>query len=267
MEKNTKKKKVIITLIIFVILYLGLMMLITNPSRQKKLDLQASDYLILGYDSVWKYRDGIWKDVENLEEVLEVKNFDVYIDNQNKGKYELRLRNDIWNYYDLNGKQMKFSGEILAISTSKNYSVPKIEKQSLTAEDLPLINEQLKQDNISIISINELYLGSKILYDINSDGKQEKLIYFTTMYAEGNVDGKVVSMVMIQEENKTQILKKEIVDKVYEYRDGHVFVISNLLKYNDNNYNIIIKQFRPMGNQEDNHFMYAIQDGKYIQVK
>lgn len=267
MEENTKKKKIIIVLVIFVILYVGLMLLITNPSRQKELDIQASDYLILGYDSVWKYRDGLWKDVDNLEEVLEVKNFEVYIDNQNKGKYELRLRNDIWNYYDLEGNQMKFSGEILAISTNRNYSVPKIEKQNLTTEDLSLINDQLKQDNISIMSTNELYLGSKILYDINSDGKEEKLIYFTTMYAENNVDGKVVSMVMIQTENQIEVLKKEIVDKIYEYRDGHVFVISNLLKYNDNNYNIIIKQFRPMGNQEDDHLMYAKQDGKYIQVK
>lgn len=213
-------------------------------------------YLIFNDSGAFKYEDNKWTTFNNEEDSIFDKEFNVYIDNEYKGKYEIRYVNDMWYYFDENNDSQDFSGELFAYNSKDNITLANIKKEEINENDISYLNDVLKDENIEM-NINDYYrINEKVNFDIDSDGKEE------TIYAISNADvmenqDKVFSTVFYVKNKKTYTLKLDIYDESED--NYYLYSVNNLFEMEKNGkYYLSINQFSDMTNANNGTLLYQL---------
>lgn len=248
MKKN-KKKIIIGIVLIFVLIAIGVYLFL---SKTKKNDT----YLIFNDSGTFKYEDEEWTTFNNAEDPIFDNDFNVYIDNEYKGKYEIRYVNDMWYYFDENNDSQDFSGELFAYNSKDDITLANIKKQEIDENDISYLNDVLKDEDIKT-GINDYYrINEKIDFDVDGDGKEE------TIYAISNADvmenqDKVFSTVFYVKNNKIHTLKLDAYDSDEE--NYYLYSINNLFELEKNGkYYLSINQFSDMTNANNGTLLYQL---------
>lgn len=249
MKKNSKKWKIILVFIILVIILLiGGFAYFHN--QNKPLYLVFKDY------GAFKYEDDKWYNLEIANDKIFDKKFTVFIDNEKKGKYEIRYFSDRWYYFDDNRDSIDFTGDLFAYYGDKDISVTNLEKQKLNIGDLEYLNKVLKKENIEVNNVDNYRINEKVILDIDADEKEE------TIYAVSNADvmennGKVFSCVFYVKDNKVYTLKLNIYENSKE--TYYLYSINNLFQMENNGkYFLSIVQFSDMTNENNGISLYGL---------
>lgn len=245
-----KKNKILIGIIIIVVL-IGIFIFFQNQSKK-------NDYFVIGDYGTFKYEKGKWSTFDRESNNIFDNKFDVYIDNESKGNYEIRYFNDKWYYFDKNMDSQNFTGNLFAYYTDKEIEVAKIEKGTLTESDMTYLNKVLNKEKI-IMQVNDYYrINEKISFDIDSDGTEE------IIYAVSNADimennGKTFSCVFYVKNEKIITLILETYD---DNEDEYLLYSVNTLFQMENNgkYYLSIDQFSDMSNENNGVILYGLNN-------
>lgn len=248
MKKN-KKKIIIGVVLIFILIAIGVYLFL---NKTKKNDT----YLIFNDSGAFKYEDEEWTTFNNAEDPIFDNDFNVYIDNEYKGKYEIRYVNDMWYYFDENNDSQDFSGELFAYNSKDDITLANIKKQEIDENDISYLNDVLKDEDIKT-GINDYYrINEKIDFDVDGDGKEE------TIYAISNADvmenqDKVFSTVFYVKNDKIHTLKLDVYDSDEE--NYYLYSINNLFELEKNGkYYLSINQFSDMTNANNGTLLYQL---------
>ncbi len=248
MKKN-KKKIIIGVVLIFILIAIGVYLFL---NKTKKNDT----YLIFNDSGAFKYEDEEWTTFNNAEDPIFDNGFNVYIDNEYKGKYEIRYVNDMWYYFDENNDSQDFSGELFAYNSKDDITLANIKKQEIDENDISYLNDVLKDEDIKT-GINDYYrINEKIDFDVDGDGKEE------TIYAISNADvmenqDKVFSTVFYVKNDKIHTLKLDVYDSDEE--NYYLYSINNLFELEKNGkYYLSINQFSDMTNANNGTLLYQL---------
>lgn len=248
MKKN-KKKLIIGIVLFFVLIAIGVYLFLIIAKKN-------DTYLIFNDSGAFKYEDNKWTTFNNEEDSIFDKQFNVYIDNEYKGRYEIRYVNDMWYYFDENNDSQDFSGELFAYNSKDDITLANIKKQEIDENDIFYINDILTDADIKM-DINDYYrINEKVNFDIDSDGNEE------TIYAISNADvmenqDKVFSTVFYVKNNKVHTLKLDVYDSDEE--NYYLYSINNLFELEKNGkYYLSINQFSDMTNVNNGTLLYQL---------
>lgn len=248
MKKN-KKKLIIGIVLVFVLIAIGVYLFLIIAKKN-------DTYLIFNDSGAFKYEDNKWTTFNNEEDSIFDKQFNVYIDNEYKGRYEIRYVNDMWYYFDENNDSQDFSGELFAYNSKDDITLANIKKQEIDKNDIFYINDILTDADIKM-DINDYYrINEKVNFDIDSDGNEE------TIYAISNADvmenqDKVFSTVFYVKNNKVHTLKLDVYDSDEE--NYYLYSINNLFELEKNGkYYLSINQFSDMTNVNNGTLLYQL---------
>ncbi len=252
---KNKKAIIIVTSIIGVYLVLAVILFGWDNFTNKFQSL----YIMLDSGDKWVLKDGHFKDVEDDKE-YNWKKFDVYVNNQLLGNYNL-LYNNIWYLFDDNRNSKSYGGSLIAIRGNKKYEVIDFQEEDLNEEDLKKVKNVLKSENIEYTY--NLSYKKKVTLDVDGDSKEE------TIYAISNVftsePNQKFSIVFIDNDG-IEVLYKDVKkpSKMYEMCMPKVKFIIDIDK--DLKYEIITEctYFSVMGSCDS---LYKIKNNSYKKFK
>ena len=140
-------------------------------------------------------------------------NYLVYQKDNYLGEYKVEFVNK-WNFFDINGNWINLQSDFLAGSINTNLVVKEYEKRAMSSEETMEINKILQKNKItkySILSQNEV-----ILYDLNQDGLEEKVIFASNVTDESN-DEKLFSMVVGVIQDRYEVLFIDVFNQHENY--------------------------------------------------
>lgn len=250
---NSKKSIIILVIIIVTYLFLAIIFFGFEDFMNKFQGLE----IMLSNGEKWQLKDGKWSNIEDNED-YNWKKFDVYIDNQLFGEYDL-LYNNKWYIFDSSRKSIKYNGKILAIRGNKKYQVIEFQEQDLDVNGEELLKNILDQHNIDYPQ--EFTYAKKVTLDIDGDDKEENIYTVSNAFTYETDVNKKFSIIFINGDNK-QILYHKYVDVGDQY-DLCVPKINSIIDIDeDSNYEIIFEcnYFSEMGSCGS---LYELSDGTY----
>lgn len=244
-----KKKKSLMIIIIIIVILIGIFILFQNQSNKK-------DYFVIGDYGTFKYEKGKWSTFDRESNNIFDNKFNVYIDNQEKGKYEIRYFNDKWYYFDNEMDSQNFTGNLFAYYSDKNMSVANVEKETLTESDMVYLNKVLKKEKITMQADDYYRINEKISFDIDGDDIEENI------YAVSNADimennGKTFSCLYYVKNDKPITLVLETYDNNED--EYLLYSVNTLFKMENNGkYYLSIDQFSDMSNENNGVLLYGL---------
>lgn len=264
-----KKNKIILLIGILIISYFMLMFLLTKDEFLADYKINNYSQLIIEYDTLWQWKGKNWENIKKTNALLDKKDFKVYINNSYKGQYKLKYNNDVWEYYNHDNKQEKFSGDLLAVNSTLPFEIAGTNIQKVNEKDIKVINQLLNPKGLSINNSSELLINEKVIFDFNQDGEDEAILNVSNMYTDDKLNSDLVySLVLYIDNEKIMPIINNVTTKDKEYSNGYAYGISHIININNSpNYDIIIKRFRPLSNNYDCHIIYTWKDTGYEILK
>ncbi len=244
-----KNNKIILILIILILVIIGIFVFYINKNKK-------AIYLIFNDSGAFKYEDKEWATFDKEENAIFDDKFNIFINNENKGKYEIRYVNDKWYFFNEDRDSIDFSGDLFAYHSKENISLANIKKQELNNQDISYLNKVLKKENLEVNSLNGYRINEKVSLDIDGDDKEE------TIYAVSNADimennGKVFSCVYYVKNNKVYTLRLDVYDNNAD--EYYLYTINNLFKMENNGkYYLSITQFSDMTSENNGTYLYGL---------
>ena len=169
-EKGTKRTIIFSSLLLIICIIIIILVNIRTKSI----------YIVVN-DRGLQYNNSSWSNIDLKSQIFGKYKFNVYKGNENKGVYEINYVNDQWYFFDENNDSYHFDeGDLLAYYG--DVDVVGINVESLTIDDLSIINEALKEKDLYISTLDELSSHSKVVYDFDNDNKNE------VIYTLNNID-------------------------------------------------------------------------------
>jgi len=250
-----KNKKNIIIVIVIIVAYLALAIVLFG--WENFINKFQGINIMLSTGEKWQLKDGIWSNMEDSKE-YNWKKFDVYINNQLLGNYDL-MYNNKWYIFDGNRKSIKYDGKLLGISGNKKYEVIDFQKQNLDTKGENLLKQILKDDNIDYPKSFEL--AEKVTLDIDGDGNDETIYTISNAFTYDTDINKEFSIIFI-DDDEVQVLYKRYSD-VQNHYDLCVPRVSNVIDINkDSKYEIIFEctYYSELGSCS---MLYELSDDEY----
>jgi len=224
MDKNTKR------IIIFGSLLLILCIILIAFINKK-----AKPIYIVMNDRGVQYQNSNWTNIDLNSQIFGKYQFTVYDGNENKGNYEINYVNDRWYFFDENKNSHNLElGNVLAYYG--DVSVEEFNTESLSDDDLAVINGALSKKDYSISSLAELTSAEKVVYDFDNDGSLE------TMYSFNNIDQDseyAYSGLIYTNEENVEIVALDIND-MDDQDDLKLYSFNNIIRLNNKNNNYLI---------------------------
>lgn len=246
-----KKNGIWIILVILVLIIIGVFIYMRNANQGKN-----DSYIVFNDSSVFRYHKEKWEKISKEENRVFDNRFDVYMDNNYEGKFEIRYVNDKWYYFDENMDSKDLSGDMFAYYSKNDISLAKNKIEQVNSEDINYINKALKKKKIVVNENTNYIMNEKISYDVDSDGKNE------TIYALSNADvledlTDTFSTVFYIKNNKVYTLLLE--NYTNESENVVLYSINNLFAFKDENkYYLSINEFSDMNNDNNNTILYGL---------
>ena len=254
-----KNKRNIIIIVVIIVFYLALAIIFFGwESFMNK--FQGLN-IMLSTGEKWQLKDGKWSDIKD-ESKYNWEKFDVYIDNQLLGNYDL-LYNDKWYIFDENKKSIKYDGKILAIRGNKKYEVIEFNEKDLNDDGKNALREVLSEYDIDYPK--ELTYAKRVNLDIDGDSKEETIYTISNAFTYETELNKKFSTVFILD-GKKKVLYFDYVNVGDQY-DLCVPKVNSIIDINkDLKYEIILecKYFSEMGVCGS---LYELKNGAYKSSK
>lgn len=246
-----KKNGIWIILVILVLIMIGVFIYMKNANQGKN-----DSYIVFNDSAVFRHHKEKWEKISKEENRVFDNRFDVYMDNNYEGKFEIRYVNDKWYYFDENMDSKDLSGDMFAYYSKNDISLAKNKIEQVNSEDINYINKALKKKKIVVNENTNYIMNEKISYDVDSDGKNE------TIYALSNADvledlTDTFSTVFYVKNNKVYTLLLE--NYTNESENVVLYSINNLFAFKDENkYYLSINEFSDMNNDNNNTILYGL---------
>lgn len=229
-----KSKKNIVIVLIIIVLYLVLAIVLFGWENFKN-KIQGMS-IMLSTGEKWQLKDGSWSEIENNND-YNWKKFDIYVDNQLFGKYDL-LYNNKWYIYDKNRQSLKYDGKILAIRGNKKYEVIDFREETFDSTDEKLLENILLEKNVDYSK--DFTYAKKVSLDIDGDNTKEHIYTVSNAFSDDTTSNERFSIVFINDED-VQVLYQRYADIENQY-DLCVPKVNSILDVNkDLKYEIIFE--------------------------
>lgn len=205
-------------------------------------------------------KDGKWVDIDDEKEYNWNK-FDIYIDNNYFGKYDL-LYNNGWHIYDKNEQLIEYDGRLLGIDSNIKYEVIDFKEEDFDSTGETLLKSILSDENIPYPK--EFTYAKKVVLDVDGDSNEESIYTVSNAFTYEGLNKKF-SLLFIYD-NGLEILYKKYVDSKDQY-DLCVPKLNSIIDLNkDSKYEIIIEcnYYSTMGTCTS---LYELVNGKYKLLK
>lgn len=205
-----KNKKTIIIIVSIIVVYLFLAIILFGWTNF--LDKFQKSYVMLNPDTKWQLKNGKWSDITN-DKVYNWKKFDVYVDNQLLGNYNL-LYNKKWYLFDNNRKSVKYEGNMIAIKGNKKYKVIDFKEEDFDNTDKIILKDILEKENIDYPK--EFTYAKKISLDLDGDNNIETIYTISNAFTNDTLVNYKFSIVFIKDDNIQILYKnKETLERQY----------------------------------------------------
>lgn len=162
--------------------------------------------------------------------------FNVYIDDEFLGNYNLKLYSGKWYIYDQEYNFVDYGENIIAFNQDSKAKIIKYQTTDFTKEDKNDLTKILKENNI-IDSVNSI--EKKINIDLDNDSANENL-YIVSNVMSDDKSNKAYSLVYVKDNEKIKFLEKIIEPKGKELSINKYTLKAIIDINNDNKYEIIL---------------------------
>lgn len=221
--------------------------------------------IIIGHDTFWGYDKKSGWDVKTKNIIYGNKTYNVYIDSNYKGKYDIELVNETYYFYDKNINKVNYSGDLFAYSGDANIIINNDYNTSqIGLDDIKYVNKFINELKNEKISLFDLTTNKKIEFDIDNDKKDEQIYILSNFGCDNCQNSNYFSLVFIVDNNKASLLSKSYSENDYYginfYDLAYIIDINN-----DNNYEIILSK-STFGNNKTYHELFEKTKKGYIKV-
>lgn len=230
------------------------------PELKKRKNLNNSTNIVIDYNTFWSYdKENKW--INNSNKIVFGNNkYNVYINKEYKGLYDIELSNDKWYYFDNNNNDMDFEGSLFAYNGSRKISMIDYSINTIAEDDLNYVIKAIDDKSINQINLSDLTVNEKVLLDLDNDGKNEEIYAISNFFCELCDDvKKFYSIAFIVDNNKITILNKSIGDDYYSMNLYQINYIIDLDK--DNNYEIVLSKSTAGNNNIYNELFIKTRKG------
>lgn len=204
-----KNKKTIIIILLVLVAYLVLMVILFGSEKVK--DKFYNMDIMLSSGAKWHLEDGIWTDIKD-EKNYNWKKFNVYVDNQLLGNYNL-LYNKKWYVYDDEKNLIDYDGTIVGIKGNKKFKLINFDKSNFDSSGENILKSILKKENIDFTNN---FQGIKITIDIDGDAKEEIIYTASNAFVEDQNITHRYSIIFIKDD-ETKIIYQDYQDASMKY--------------------------------------------------
>lgn len=161
-------------------------------------------YLFVDPTTRWKLSGGEWSNVTNVQEYNNLY-FDTYVNNKPFGEFNV-VFNEKFYLFDRKKLSHRFDGTLLAYRGNRKMKVIDYQEQMLQDIDYPVISQILNSNKITFPVEN--VSGTKMMIDLNNDGKKEKVYTLYNVFNEYNAQDIFAFIVVVDGSNIQYIYKK-----------------------------------------------------------
>ena len=196
-----------------------------------KINQNSKTAFVVVNDNVLGYVDKKWYNIRNNSVIFDDYKFELFNNNEDEGKFELRYFNSSWYYFDTARDSHKFDGNIIAFAGDRKISLESIQKEDITDSDLNNINDALKDIDSLISSVDELSTLEKIEFDFNNDGAKETVYSINNINIDSNSDNYFTAIIYSDSNNNSLLVysseDEENKDDIYIYSLDYVINVNN----------------------------------------
>lgn len=212
----------------------------------------------------WKFEGKKWENIgPNENNLYNWQTFQIYEQNKYLGAYQL-LYNDRFLLYDeFDNPIKKQSSNMLAIRSNQKFKVAEYNIEEIDQESMKYV-DSLLQDN-QITDTRFIY-KKMITYDIDSDGKDEKLIMVSNMFETEYAPKNIFCFIFMIKNDKITIVSKTVdtFDHIFKHATTK---IHSLVDIDGNGKYEIITTGGYYNNNNRCIEMYEYQKNKYKKIK
>ena len=229
--ENKKNKVLMILGIVAIVICVFVFIKLTMDSKKS--------FLVIG-DETWGYVDKKWSNIKNTSGIFDKYNFNVYMDHEYQGKYEMKYFNNIWYYFDKENDSHKFDGDVISLAGDRTITFKDVDVLDITDSDLENIKLALKDKNIEIdveengtTFYENAYKKAKEIYELT---KEATIADDSGLCIKALDDFPGVLTHRFLGENKTDEERNlALIEKTNEKDDRTAKVICNLVYYDGKN--------------------------------
>lgn len=259
------KKTYIFFLSVVIIFGIVMFIFFGVPELKKSKNITDNLNIIIGHDTFWSYDKKSGWNVKSKNITYGNQMYNVYINSDYKGKYDIELINDTFYYYDKNVNKTTYSGDLFAYSGGGSIIIKDdYDTSQITLDDIKYVNNLIEELKDTEISIFDLTLNKKIAIDLDNDKKDEYIYILSNFGCENCKNSDYFSIVFIVDNNKASLLSKSY-DKT-DYYGINFYDLEYILDINnDNNYEIVLSK-STFGNNKTYHQMFEKLKKGYIKT-
>ncbi|MEG0994714.1 MAG: hypothetical protein RSE91_01920 [Bacilli bacterium] len=247
---NKNSIKVIVTIIIC---YLFLSVLFLGPYFfLSKLGIEKHTHLLIG-NKTFSYGYLNWSEEEDSKKIIANNKFDVYVDNNYFGKYNIRRNKSLWYYLKDNNYEL-LGYNALAVSSRNKYKVINYKTEEINTNDLNYLNNLLKKDKIKV-TMADITMSQKITLDFDNDKKEETLYLVSSRNEESS---KAFTIMFYINNSHPKIIYKDVF-KGEEVNIHYVYQIDAIIDFkNDGTYELIVSKILPLNVGSSTYNLYGL---------
>lgn len=203
-----KRKNLILVLCLLIIAVVIMGFFVTTKKELK---------IIIDPDGIFTYSNRNWKSEKNRSK-FNKKDYDIYLNGVNKGKFDAKFdkKENIYVFTNQKNKKGTISDSFLAIKGKINYDVKKIATTEFDSSDKVIVDSILKENGITY-DYKNIPVQGKLNIDLNNDSKIER-IYFLSNTFDDLTNPKAFSIIALIDNNgKIYYIHREIVNKANIY--------------------------------------------------
>jgi len=220
-------------------------------------------YIMIDKNTRWEYKDKKWETVSTEDDIFIKNKFKIFSNQNYQGEFFIQNYENEWYFFDDNNKSYNLEGKLFAYYGDNDINVIPFNSEEPTIQE---VNNLLAKYDIKINNLEELSLVQKVTIDLDKDEENEQIYSLSNMMSEFE-NSKTFSLVIYIDNDKEKTIMKNITDSSID-DINYIYSVSNIIDLNnDDKYEIIIEQQRPLNAGLDCHSMYKLKRGKYVAIK
>lgn len=200
-----QKKKTYIILLLILAVFFVVMFLVFGIDNIKQRNYDTT--IIVGDNTVWNYSKERWINLttKNSFENLNWKEFNIYLDNEEFGKY-LLWHDDKWYAFDSKKNAVALDGNLIAYRANFKMKFLDFTKENIVKRDF--VDYVLSENNLSLSS--QFTSSSLIKLDYDNDGVLEEFYLISNAFPMDFDPEKIFSIVFMVKNDKVYYLYNDI---------------------------------------------------------
>ena len=200
-----------------IVLYLIIMILLFYRNNSDNWKEERTDYLMIGYNELWRIRDEKFTTVDQKEheEIFDKRIFDIYQNENYIGHYKLLpLENGMYQYRSDNGVLTDIYPTLIAYSSINNTEfkvIQNVDSRPVTSSEFAELEQYIPDEAKTSYTFNELMTNYKLTYDFDKDGIDESIYSLGTLFNDDYSDSEYVFQVVLYRDDSGTV--QEVVNE------------------------------------------------------